>query len=269
LPDSCFSGSRVFVRYIFYVLPLPLPSLTPTPQPATAVAGDPADRLPARFSGGVWLATGGAFVFAYGLLFTVVHPYVDTRKCVAQLPDPLFALIPYAHGWYRISHELFYVVTAICLAVLMRQTARGEHRALVRFAAGISVQAVLRAITLVLLPLCRATVAPGTAALDAVPTIDLGFMHLPWRTWATNDLVFSGHVGEFLILSLAVRPFWPGRARLALGAFQVLQAVALVATRGHYTVDIVIAIPFAFFADRLTVAALARWTARRPPLVSA
>jgi hypothetical protein len=232
---------------------------------ASGLAGDPAGRLPARLPRSVWVATGLAFVCAYGFLFTVVHPYVDTRICVAQLPDPLFAVIPYHHGWYRISHELFYLVTAVCLAALLGQVARGEHRALVRFAAGISVQAVLRAITLVLLPLCRATVAPGTAALDAVPTIDLGFMHLPWRTWATNDLVFSGHVGEFLILSLAVRPFWPGRARLALGLFQVLQAVALVATRGHYTVDIVIAVPFAFFADRLTVAALAHWTARRPP----
>jgi hypothetical protein len=227
------------------------------------VAGDPAGRLPARLSLSIWMATGLAFVCAYGFLFTVVHPYVDTRICVAQLPDPLFSLIPYNPAWYRISHELFYVVTVVCLAVLARQSARGEHRALVRFAAAISVQAVLRAITLVLLPLCKATVAPGTAALAAVPTIDLGFMHLPWRTWATNDLVFSGHVGEFLILSLAVRPFWPGRARLALGLFQVLQAVALIATRGHYTVDVVIAVPFAFFADRLTVAALARWTAWR------
>jgi hypothetical protein len=236
---------------------------------APGVAGDPAGRLPGRFSLAIWVTTGLAFVCAYGFLFTVVHPFVDTRVCVAQLPDPLFWLIPYNEAWYRISHDLFYVVTLVCLAVLALQSVRGEHRALVRFAAGISVQAVLRAITLVLLPLCQVTVAPGTAALAVVPTINLGFMHLPWRSWATNDLVFSGHVGEFLILSLAVRPFWPGRARLALGLFQGLQAVALIATRGHYTVDIVIAVPFAFFADRLAVAALARWTARRSPLVSA
>jgi hypothetical protein len=247
---------------------LPSPPLSSNAA-APGVAGDPAGRLPARLPWSIWLTTALAFVCAYGLLFTVVHPYVDTRVCVAQLPDPLFWLIPYDVRWYRISHDLFYVVTVACLAVLAGQAVRGEHRALVRFAAGISVQAVMRAITLVLLPLCRITVAPGTAALTVVPTIDLGFMHLPWRSWATNDLVFSGHVGEFLILSLAVRPFWPGRARLALGLFQVLQAVALIATRGHYTVDIVIAVPFAFCADRLAVAALARWTARSDTVVSA
>jgi PAP2 superfamily C-terminal len=238
-------------------VPLPLPS------PAAAcVAVDPIARLPARLPLSVWAASGLAFLFAYGFLFIVVHPFVDTRACLAQLPDPLFSLLPFDERWYRISHELFYVVTAVCLTVLVRQSIMGEHRALVRFAAGISVQALLRSITLVLLPLCRATIAPGHAALAAVPTIDLGFMRLPWRPWATNDLVFSGHVGEFLILSLAVAPFWSGRARLALALFQVIQAVALVATRGHYTVDIVIAVPFAFFADRITVATLARWTSR-------
>jgi hypothetical protein len=244
------------------VLAVPTPPVPTTTAPLR-MGTDPAAALPARLPRAVWVATLLAFVGAYGFLFTVVHPYVDTRVCVARLPDPLFALIPFHEGWYRVSHQLFYVVTAVCLGAMLRQTAAGEHRALVRFAAGISLQALFRSVTLVLLPLCRATVEPGHAALAAVPTINLGFMHLPWRTWATNDLVFSGHVGEFLILSLAVRPFWPPRARIALGLFQVLQAVALVATRGHYTVDIVIAVPFAFFADRVTVAALAGWTRRR------
>ena len=226
------------------------------------MATDPCRKLPAQLPRAVWVATVLAFVMAYGFLFSVVHPYVDTRACVAQLPDPLFALIPYHHAWYLVSHELFYIVTGICLGALLRQSVRGDHRALVRFGAGISLQAVLRSITLVLLPLCRATVAPGHAAITLVPTIDLGFGHLPWRPWATNDLVFSGHVAEFLILSLAVRPFWPRWARVALTVFLVLQAVALVATRGHYTVDIVIAVPFAFFADRVTVAVLTAWVAR-------
>jgi hypothetical protein len=243
--------------------------LTPEPavrlahDPARRLAHDPAGRLPARLPTRVWVAIVVGFVAAYGFLFTVIHPLVDTRICVAQLPDPLFALIPFNHHWYRVSHDLFYLVTAVSLVLLVRQAVAGEQRPLARFAAGISLQALLRSITLVLVPLCRATVAPGHAALDSVPTIDLGFAHLPWRSWATNDLVFSGHVGEFMILSFAVRPFWPRWGRVSLGLFQLLQAVALVATRGHYTIDIVIAVPFAFFADRVTVAALAAWTTRR------
>jgi hypothetical protein len=219
--------------------------------------------LPARLPARVWVATTLAFVAAYGFLFTVVHPLVDTRRCLTQLPDPLFAILPYDHAWYLVSHELFYLVTVVSLTALVARTARGDHWPLVRFAAGISLQAALRSITLALLPICRATVQPGHAALDHVPTLDLGLLRIPWRTWATNDLVFSGHVGEFLILSFAVWRVWPRRARAALVAFQLLQAVALIATRGHYTVDIVIAIPFAFFADRVTIGALTLW-ARAP-----
>jgi hypothetical protein len=214
--------------------------------------------LPARFPAWIWGVVIASFVVAYGFLFSVVHPYVDTRPCVAQLPDPLFALLPYDPRWYRVSHELFYVVTAVVMAALLAQAARGEHRPIIRFAFGISLQAPLRALTMVLLPLCRATVLAGHAARTTVPTLNLGFAHIPWLTWATNDLVFSGHVAEFLILTLAVRAFWPRAAVGALLVFQVLEALALIITRGHYTADVVIAVPFALFADRLSVATLRR-----------
>jgi hypothetical protein len=215
-------------------------------------------RLPPRFPPRVWAAVVAAFVAAYGLLFTVVHPYVDTRICVAQLPDPLFAVLPFDARWYRVSHELFYVVTAATLTGLFVQAVRGDHRPLVRFAMGISLQAVMRSLTMALLPLCRATVTPGHAAKTVVPTLNLGFAKLPWLPWATNDLMFSGHVCEFLILYLAVRTTWPRWALWALIVFQVLEALALVITRGHYTIDIVIAVPFAFLADRLATVVLAR-----------
>ena len=38
----------------------------------------------------------------------------------------------------------------------------------------------------------------------------------------------------------------------------MLEALALVITRGHYTIDIVIAVPFAFLADRMSTQVLAR-----------
>jgi hypothetical protein len=114
----------------------------------------------------------------------------------------------------------------------------------------------MRALTMVLLPLCRATVEVGHRAREVVPTLDLGFARIPWLTWATNDLMFSGHVCEFLVLYLAVRRSWPRGALAALIAFQILEALALVITRGHYTVDVVVAIPFAFLADRLALGVL-------------
>jgi hypothetical protein len=235
----------------------PVTSLRP-PLPSGLAAGEPAALLPRRFGAGTWVAVFVGFLAAYGFLFTVVHPYVDTRRCVAQLPDPLFRLLAYDPRWYLVSHEIFYVVTVAAMAALLLQARRGEHRPLVRFALGISLQAPMRALTMVLLPLCRATVEAGHQARAVVPTLNLGFARIPWLTWATNDLVFSGHVCEFLVLYLAVRSSWPRLALHALIAFQVLEALALIITRGHYTVDIVIAIPFAFLADRLAVAILAR-----------
>jgi hypothetical protein len=228
------------------------------PGPPTRLASDPSGRLPARFRPAIWGLVAAAFLAAYGFLFVVIHPLVDTRPCVAQLPDPLFRLLAYDPRWYRVSHELFYAVTVMALVALLGQAARGEHRPVLRFAMGISFQAPLRALTMYLLPLCRATVLPGHPARLQVPTLNLGFAKIPFLTWASNDLVFSGHVAEFLILSLAVRAFWPRTAMAALVVFQILEALALIITRGHYTVDLVIAVPFALLADRMAVAALAR-----------
>jgi hypothetical protein len=224
-----------------------------------AVPAAESARLPPRFRREVWATVLVGFALAYGFLFTVVHPYVDTRICVAQLPDPLFSLLAYDPRWYRVSHELFYVVTAAVLVGLFAQASRGgDQRPLVRFGLGISLQAVMRSVTMALLPLCRATVTPGHAARAMVPTLNLGLVRLPWLPWATNDLMFSGHVCEFLILYLAVRTTWPRFALWGLAAFQVLEALALVITRGHYTIDIVIAVPFAFLADRTATAVLGR-----------
>jgi hypothetical protein len=232
-----------------------LPALPPS---NTRLPTDPAAWLPARFAAWVWIVVATAFLTAYGFLFSIVHPYIDTRRCVSPLPDPLFRLLPYDPRWYRVSHELFYVVTAVGLIALLAQAVRGEQRPMLRFALGISIQAPLRALTMVLLPLCRATVLAGHAAREVVPTLNLGFARVPWLTWATNDLVFSGHVAEFLILTFAVRAFWSRGALAALAVFQVLEALALIITRGHYTADVVIAVPFAFLADRLAVAVLRR-----------
>lgn len=62
-------------------------------------------------------------------------------------------------------------------------------------------------------------------------------------------------MGEFLILTWVTRS-WPRPARVTLVIFQILQAYALLATRGHYTIDIVLAVPCAFFANAVALKAL-------------
>jgi hypothetical protein len=216
--------------------------------------------LPAKLPLRVWITAILAFLAAYGFMWSYVHVRVDMRPCVAQLPDPLFAFIPYNRSFYWVSHEIYEFITIGAVIGLVWQAVRGDHRGLVRWGTGLTVQAVLRSITLLLLPLCRMTVAPGTVDLKEVPLLDLGLFKIPWRVWASNDLVFSGHIGEFLLLYWATWN-WPKPWRVFLVLFQFVQAYALLATRGHYTIDLVVAVPCAYFADGMAVNALA-WLSR-------
>jgi hypothetical protein len=208
----------------------------------------------------VWIAASLAFIAAYGFMWSYVHVRVDMRPCLTQLPDPLFSLIPYNRAFYYVTHEAYELITIGAVIALVCQAVRGDHRGLVRWGTGLTVQAVLRSVTLLLLPLCRVTVAPGTIDLKEVPLLDLGLFKIPWRVWASNDLVFSGHIGEFLLLYWATRN-WPKPWRVFLVLFQFVQAYALLATRGHYTIDLVVAVPCAYFADGMAVGALA-WLSR-------
>jgi hypothetical protein len=222
-------------------------------------------HVPRRVPWFVWLFGASAFIVCYGVMWSVVHPYVDLRPCLMQPPDPLFDVIPYSRAWYWVTHDVYELITIGAVCLLLGQAWTGEHRPLVRFGIALATQAVLRSTTMVLLPLCRATVTPGTAAIEQVPYLDLGIVSIPWRVWATNDLVFSGHVGEFLLLFWATRS-WPRPIRVFLVVFQLVQAYALIATRGHYTVDVLLAVPCALLADRTAVTALSVLT--RPSVVA-
>jgi hypothetical protein len=214
------------------------------------------DPVSARLAPRVWIACLGAFVAAHMFMFSFAHIAVDMRACVARLEDPLFAVIPWDKRWYLVTHPVYYVFTFGGIGLFVRQAARGDHRPLARFALSLGIQAAMRSVIMVLIPLCRYTRQAGTVVLTEIPTVDLGLFRLPWRTWATNDLVFSGHVGEFLIMTWLSRQ-WPRPLRAALIAFQGLQAWGLIATRGHYTVDLVLAVPCAYMAYRMALGALA------------
>ncbi len=226
---------------------------------------DPATGFPRRVSRWVWAATIAFFVASYGFMFSFAHPLVDTRACLLTLPDPLLRLIPRMPVFFLVTHQIYYVFTFGGAFALGLRAYQGDHGPFLRFGIALSLQALLRSATLSLLPLCEPLVPAGTIALDHVPTLALGPWHIPWRLWANNDLVFSGHVGEFLILYWA-SSHWPRWARRTLLVFQIVQAFGLLATRAHYTIDLLLAVPCAFFVDGLAAAAVRALSGRTKPV---
>ena len=108
-------------------------------------------------------------------------------------------------------------------------------------------------------PSAIAAIPPATAPPD--PPEDPPVTELPLRTWAVNDLMFSGHVAEFLILFLIVRRA-PVYVTGGLIVWQLAQAYALLATRDHYLVDMLVAVPFAILCERLGTAVVRRLAAK-------
>jgi hypothetical protein len=180
---------------------------------------------------------------------------------MARLPDPLYPLIPYVPELHYISWEGYVAVTLAGGLALAYRAWRGDHVPLVRWGAALVIMGWLRALCILLVPLCQWDVAPGTVAVSRVPRVELGPFDIPWRMRAINDLLFSGHVGEVFLLLLAGR-HWPRWARIGAWIFQLLQSIALLSTRGHYTIDIILAFPCAYFADAMAVAFLCRTIAR-------
>jgi hypothetical protein len=223
---------------------------------APEVAREDGGRLPPRLPWYAWLLAAGSFFAAYSWIFTVVHVHADTTACLLRLDDPLYHLIPVDQRWGLVTRSAYMFLTGACVAAMLLQAILGDHRPLARFGMGLGIMGLLRGLCILLVPLCRTTSLPGSIRLPVVPTLDLGFLSIPWRMWATNDMLFSGHVGEFVLLLRLTRS-WPPAARAFLWVFSVLQVYGLLATRGHYSVDIILAFPCAYFADRMAVHVLA------------
>lgn len=216
-------------------------------------------RLPPR----TWLTAVVLFLSTYLFMWSYVHNAIDTRPCLGHLPDPLQAVIPFNRWWFFISHDVYSVVTVGVTLLLLGEAVRGRHLPLVRWGAALGFCAVQRSILLLLIPLCRPGVEAGACAIEAFQYVSLGPVQFPLRMWATNDLLFSGHIAEFIVLMRAV-PHWPRWSKALLWVFQLGQAYALLATRGHYLADILLAIPCAYFADLLAMRLLAKVTATAP-----
>lgn len=215
------------------------------------------DTLPRRLPARLWLATIACFLVVYYLMFSWVHIWADMRPCLAPLRDPLLALIPHDRRWLAVTGDGWVLVTlGVGLGgVIIHARLYGDHRPAIRWGIALTIMALMRSLTILLIPACNAQLAPGSMPLCRVPTVSLGPLAIPWHISASNDLVFSGHIAELVLLQLATRS-WPRPLRAALWACTGIMAYALMATRGHYLWDILAALPCAWLADRLALAAL-------------
>ncbi len=223
---------------------------------APAVQLHDGGRLPPRLPWTAWALASVSFLGVCVWLFSFVYVRAATMACQLQLDDPLYRFVPLDLRWEAITVSTYALVTGTCVLLMIAQAALGDERPIVRLGVGLAIVGLIRGLCIYLVPLCHVGAEPGTATLATTPRLDLGFTSIPWRMWATNDVLLSGHVGE-LILLLRLTRSWPRPARAFLWLFSGLQIFGLLSTRADYTVGIIVAFPCAYFADRMAVKLLA------------
>jgi PAP2 superfamily C-terminal len=212
--------------------------------------------LAVRYRWPVWLAILGTFLIVHYCLWGFVHNLVDMRVCVGVSPDPLLAIIPYDERWTFVTRHLYVAVLLVATVVVFYQAFRGVHTPALRWGLALIFMSSMRMATLILIPLCRPTVQPfGPPPLSSPAMVNLHFFSVPWRIFALNDVVYSGHTSVFLLLLLATNT-WPTIARFCVGAFLAVMIYGMLGMRDHYTVDILLAFPCSYFADAVAVSIL-------------
>src|SRR4051812_49886146 len=147
-----------------------------------------------RYPAGVWVVGLSCLACVYAYMFGVVHVAVDMRACVATLPDPLMRLVPLDIRWAIVTRVIYGFITGGAALYFIALAVRGNHRPALRFATALAITAVLRSITVLLTPLCRATVQAGAVVLHETPPVHLRPVSFPFRPYPTNDLGFFGHL---------------------------------------------------------------------------
>ena len=225
--------------------------------------------LAVRYPWYVWLAILGTFSVVHYLVWGIVHNIVDMRVCVGVSPDPLLAIIPYDERWTFVTRDLYVAVLLIATVAVLYQAFRGIHTPGLRWGLGLTFMSSMRIATLLLIPLCRPTVQPfGPPPLASWSMVNLHFFSVPWRIFALNDVVYSGHASVFLLLLLATNT-WPNIARFCVAAFLALMIYGMLAMRDHYSVDILLAFPCSYAADALAVSILRTLNSSREKLETA
>jgi hypothetical protein len=215
-----------------------------------------------RYRRTVWLAVFTAFAVAHALLFGFVHNHVDMRQCIGYSPDPVLTLIPFDLRWEIVTVQLYVACSVVAAVMLLAQAVRGAHAPALRFTLALTFMTSMRMATLLMIPLCGPTVpVGGPPPLQAPAMLHLGLLSVPWRMFAVNDMVYSGHTSFFLLVLLATRT-WAPALRLAVALFVLLMMYGLLAARNHYAIDLLLAFPCSYFADMVSVALLRRAASR-------
>jgi hypothetical protein len=214
--------------------------------------------LSTRYPWPVWVVTITALVVVHYVLFGFVHNAVDTRICIGYSPDPLFSLIPRDDRWLFVTRTMYELVAYTATIAVFYQAFRGTHTAVLRWSIALCFMSTMRMATLLLIPLCRPTVqAFGPPPLPSPAMLNLHFFSVPWRVYALNDVIYSGHTSLYILLLLCTNT-WRTIYRVLLGAFLLVMVYALIAARDHYSIDILLAIPCSFFADACALFLLRR-----------
>jgi len=160
-----------------------------------------------------------------------VFPLIQNRQGVI-LNDPLFAFFhPVNMDWPTFG--ILYSAVAVGLVHGMR-----DPRRLFAILQVFLVVQFIRVLTICVTPL--------DPPLGKIPLRD-PFLYSCMKDVFTKDLFFSGHTATCFLLLLLTREKWP-RCYLVLATVGV--ACCVLATHGHYTIDVLAAFPFTYLSYR-------------------
>ncbi len=177
--------------------------------------------------------TGTALAGALSIL-SVTLTHVERRSATLTLDDPvLSALAPHDFTW--LTFGVIYLGLALGLAHL----APSPH-AVMHGVRAYTILILLRSLTMTLTPLAP----PAGMILLSDPFAE----HVVAAHALTKDLFFSGHTSTMFLVFLAVR----GRELKAFfGLCTLVVGVCVLWQHVHYTIDVVAAPAFAYFAYAL------------------
>ena len=200
-----------------------------------------------------WAVVLTTFAVIHYLLFGVVHNIVDMRMCLGYSPDPMLKIVPFDERWDFVTRDLYMWALGVATFLVFYQAFQGLHTTALRWGVALCIHTSMRMVTLLLIPLCRPTVqAFAPPPLSHPAMINLHFFSVPWRVFALNDVVYSGHTSVFLLLLLASGT-WRPAVRFCFAGFLAVMIYGMLAMRDHYIIDILLAFPMSYFADSMAV----------------
>lgn len=218
-----------------------------------------------RYPWWVWALVLTSFALAQFLVWGLVHNIVDMRVCLGYSPDPVLKLIPYDTRWTLVTRDMYVWACLVGGAAVFILGGFGKHTPALRWGLGLTFMQLMRTGTLLLIPLCRPTVVAGAAPpLTSPEMVNLHFFQIPFRIFALNDMVFSGHTSVFLTLLLATAT-WPTVVRALIAIFLAFMIYGMLAMRDHFIIDVLLAFPCSYFADAIGCFVLRKLNFLRPP----